>query len=264
MIPLYLNGIGLLAPGLVGWRDSIPVLSGRVAYQPAPLPPLSPTLLPANERRRTTALIRLALQAASEAVADADITTRDGWPLFASSGGDMAIIDRLCRALWTPERPMSPTDFHNSVHNAPAGYWAIAIGCQHPSLSLSAYDASFSAGLLEALTLCATEAVEVLLVAYDHPAPDPLAGKRPLSAPFAVALRLSRQTGPHRLACLHAALSHSAEVDRLNDPALEQLRQGNPAARSLPLLQRLAAGDDDGQVILPYLEPHTLTLWIEP
>jgi hypothetical protein len=263
VIPLYLNGIGLLAPGLVGWQDSLSVLSGRAAYQPVPLPALSPTLLPANERRRTTALIRLALQAASEAVANANATASDGWPLFASSGGDMAIIDCLCRALWTPERAVSPTDFHNSVHNAPAGYWAIATGCQHPSLSLSAYDASFSAGLLEAWSICASEAVDVLLVAYDYPAPDPLAGKRPLIASFAVALRLSRQRGPHCLARLHAALSDSADPDRLGDPALEQLRQGNPAARSLPLLQRLAAGDC-GRVSLPYLEPHSLTLWIEP
>ncbi|HEX7927691.1 MAG TPA: hypothetical protein VF678_08875, partial [bacterium] len=32
--------------------------------------------------------------------------------------------------------------------------------------------------------------------------------------------------------------------------SLEQLRQANPAAAALPLLQRLAAGD--GQVNLPY------------
>ena len=47
---------------------------------------------------------------------------------------------------------ISPTRFHNSVHNAAAGYWGIATGATAAANALCAYDASFGAGLLEALT----------------------------------------------------------------------------------------------------------------
>ena len=46
---------------------------------------------------------------------------------------------------------ISPTRFHNSVHNAAAGYWTIGAGCMQATTALSAYDATFAEGLLEAL-----------------------------------------------------------------------------------------------------------------
>ena len=46
---------------------------------------------------------------------------------------------------------ISPTRFHNSVHNAAAGYWTIGAHCMQAATAISAYDASFAEGLLEAL-----------------------------------------------------------------------------------------------------------------
>ncbi len=46
--------------------------------------------------------------------------------VFACSGGDTDVINRLCSALMLPGCPVSPQQFVNSVHNAPAGYWSIA------------------------------------------------------------------------------------------------------------------------------------------
>ncbi len=113
------------------------------------------------------------------------------YTVFASSGGDSEVLDKICTALTLPDRPVSPTQFHHSVHNTPAGYWSIATGCTQPSLSLSAYDSSFSAGLLEAAALAWAEAVRVLLIAYDLPLPFPLSERRRIVAPFAVALLLN-------------------------------------------------------------------------
>src|SRR3546814_10360262 len=70
--------------------------------------------------------------------------------VFAGSDADMAILQRISAALATPERIVSPTDFHNSVHNAAAGYWGIGTGSRAPSTTLAGYDASFALGLLEA------------------------------------------------------------------------------------------------------------------
>ncbi len=41
-----------------------------------------------------------------------------------------------------------PTQFHNSVHNAVAGYWSIATKSTQPMTCLAAHDHSFAAGLL--------------------------------------------------------------------------------------------------------------------
>jgi hypothetical protein len=94
--------------------------------------------------------------------------------VFASSGGDGQILHELLEALASAERQVSPTRFHNSVHNAPAGYWSIALRSHAPSTSLCCYDWSFAAGLLEAGAQCVTDGVSVLLVSYELPYPEPL------------------------------------------------------------------------------------------
>lgn len=255
MTALAITGVGLLAPGLAGWAASQAVLSGVRSYSAEPLPTAMAAWLPANERRRTTRTVKLALQVAQEALAMAALPATTVSAVFASSAGDSEVIDQICTALIQPDRPVSPTHFHHSVHNTPAGYWAIATGCRQSSLSLSAYDGSFVVGLREAAALAWAEASPVLLVAYDLPPLFPLAEHRPLLAPFAVALLLA-PTAPTAGALGVMQLlpvTHEA-VRPLADPALECLHAGNPAARSLPLLcamaQRqagivtLAAGDE--------------------
>ena len=259
----YLNGIGLLAPGLRGWRESVFILKGTSAYHYQEIPALRSTLLPVNERRRTTHVIGLALQVAQEAITQAGVEAQQLYSVFASAEGDSEIIDKICTALTRAERPVSPTLFHNSVHNAPAGYWSIATGCTLPSTSLSAYDDSFSAGLLEAATLVLIEQTSVLLVVYDYPPPFPLSQQRGLYAPFATALLLSPKKTAQSWARLQLQpIAHGVE-DRLDQENLERLRIGNPAARSLPLLRAIATGTAC-DVVLPYSATHRLSVAVEP
>jgi hypothetical protein len=238
MSAVYVRGIGLAAPGLVGWAQGTSVLAGREDYAAAELPRFAPALLPANERRRTTATIRIALEAAQQAVTEAGLGAAEVSSVFASSDGDMEIVDKMCSAMSLPERGVSPTHFHNSVHNAPAGYWAIAAHAQRPSVSISAFDASFAAGLLEAVTTALADPAPVLLVAYDYPPPAPLDAVCPVTQPFAVALVLQAQPGGQ--ACWRLTLTGDEPESTLPDVGLEALRTSNPAARSLPLLHALA------------------------
>ncbi len=272
MKTLTVEGVGLMAPGLAGWTASRTVLAGERSYVPEPLPATIATLLPANERRRTTATVKLALHAAQEAVDQASLTPgpspegRGGMSLrtvFASSGGDSEVLDKICVALTQPDRPVSPTHFHHSVHNTPAGYWAIATGCTQPSLSLSAYDGSFAAGLLEAAALAWAEPARVLLIAYDLPLPFPLAERRAIVAPFAVALLLNPVATEQRQATLRLARIATAAVDRLDDPELECLRAGNPAARGLPLLRAIARRTAT-RVLLPDGDGTGLSVEVQP
>lgn len=249
MITVYLHAVELLAPGLPGFAASRAVLAGTAPYQPQPLPPFTSLLLPANERRRLTPAIRLALQAAESVLAGRAAATYG--TVFASSCGDGETIDRICQALCLPGRPVSPTQFHNSVHNAPAGYWSIAARCRQPSVSISAHDGTFAAGLLDAAVTAVTEARPMLLIAYEQPLSALLLPARPVQAAVAVALALAATPEPGALARVTLCLSEAAE-DRLAIAGLEQLRLGNPAARALPLLAALVGGQR--RVRLPYLD----------
>ena len=255
--------IGVVAHGMENWREARLLLTSDTAYDAGqPLPKLAPSMLPANERRRTTRLIKLALQCGQDALDQWDGDANGLATVFASSGGDLEIVDRILTALGMAGKPVSPTHFHNSVHNAPAGYWSIAAQARAASTSLSAYDSSFAAGLLEAGSQVACDGSPTLLVAYDIPPPDTLMPFRPLVAPFGAALLLV----PADAAGVQAQLAVSVSREKastLADEALERLRNGNPAARVLPLLQSLAK-QAAGTVQLPYLSGQSIQVEVTP
>jgi len=146
-----IHSIGVLGPGLGDWASTRAVLRGELPHVAARtvLPP--PAVLPPAERRRAGRVIKLALAVGAEAAAGATgaaSVARELPTVFTSSGGDGDNCHEICAALASRERHISPTRFHNSVHNAAAGYWSIAYGCTEASTSLCAGDASFGAGLL--------------------------------------------------------------------------------------------------------------------
>src|SRR5690242_6613848 len=165
----HIQGIGLLGPGLESWASSTAILEGRTLYNRQPTVVPLPEGLPAAERRRVGLVVKLALGVGLQAVSEAGVQP-DALPaVFASSGGDGQNCHEICQALANDERLISPTRFHNSVHNAAAGYWSIATRSKAASNALCAFDWSFAAGLLEAVTQVVVDQTRVLLVAYDAP-----------------------------------------------------------------------------------------------
>jgi hypothetical protein len=234
------RAVGIAAPGLAGWAAAAPVLAGERPYVCAADTPYAPALLPPNERRRATASVKLAFRAAEDAVTAAGADARHLASVFSSSDADMAVLHRICDALARTPRVISPTDFHNSVHNAASGYWSIGVGSMAPTTTVSAYDASFTAGLIEAVALARDRDADVLLVVYDATAPQPLAAKRPLAVTAGVALIIGPDTHTASAGKLTLELDGVTETP-CGSAALEALRAGNPALRSLPLLELIAA-----------------------
>jgi hypothetical protein len=263
MSEIYIQGIGLTAPGMSTWLEGAAILRGEHLYEKTELPNFAPHLLRPNERRRTTSLIKLALQVAEQAVNHSSISADQTCSVFSSSEGDIDIVDKICEALTEPDRPVSPTHFHNSVHNAPAGYWAIATGCQLASVSMSAGPGSFVGGLLEAASISAIENSSTLLVSYDLPPPEVLKPVIHILEPFGSALVIRRDSAADSLAKLQLELTPADEETTLSDPALEALRLSNPAARVLPLLKAIA-GKKPQTVVLPYLPGQSLTVICTP
>ncbi len=256
----YIEGIGVLGPGLADWPSAASILSSAAPYLAAPTALPAPQALPPAERRRTGAVVKLALAIGFEATRHAAVEPSTLATVFSSSGGDGLNCHELCLVLAGSDRQISPTRFHNSVHNVAAGYWSIAASATAAANVLCAFDASFGAGLLEALTQVAVEHTPVLLLAYDTQYPEPLRAKRPIPDAFGVALVLA----PHArtpLAHVTATLTDGG-ADHMSDPILEKLRASIPAARSLPLLSRLAQRTA-GRVVLDYFEHARIALQVD-
>jgi hypothetical protein len=258
----WIESVGVLGPGLPDWPSAVPVLAGRAPYESRAtvIPPL--TCLPTAERRRTGKVVRLALTVGLEAVARAGADAAALPAVFTSSGGDGENCHEICQVLAGAERQISPTRFHNSVHNAASGYWGIATGATAASNALCAHDASFAAGLLEALVALRVDETAVLLIAYDADYPEPMRSVRPIPDAFGVALLLTPDLRPGSLARLTAALN-AAPAEILHDRQLEELRAQVPAARSLPLLRRIARAEP-GAVAVDYLEKQRLVIEVSP
>ncbi|MDO8386046.1 MAG: beta-ketoacyl synthase chain length factor [Polaromonas sp.] len=263
-IPLtvFVEGIGLVGPGLSSWDEVRDKLLGQSPYVSVPTVLPSPMSLPAAERRRAGAVIKVSLAVGHEAVNAAGLRAADLPSVFTSSGGDGVNCHDICSTLASSDRLISPTRFHNSVHNAASGYWSISTGATPTSSVLCAHDGSFSAGLLEAVTQAVVDNTPVLLVAYDTHYPEPLNSKRPVPDTLGVALVLSPQRSERSLARITlsgAACMSRAPVDTLTDPGLEFLRQTIPAARALPLLLGIAR-QQAATVTLDYLDDMHLAL----
>lgn len=263
MKAVYVDAIGFAAPGMPSWQAARAVLRGETSFVSAPLAPHAPALLPPNERRRATPAVRLAFQAAEDAMQSASLPAARLATVFASSDAELAIIHRISSALANTPRLISPTDFHNSVHNAASGYWHIATAAHAASSTVCAWDGSFAAGLLEACTQAAIDGRDTLLVAFDLPAPAPMNAKRPMTHPASVALLLTPARGQRSLAALSCSLTRDAAESVMESADLEALRTGNPASRALPLLQRIALGDSADErapIVLPIANGNLLSV----
>ena len=258
----WIDGIGFIAPGMPDWASAQAVLRGEAPYVAAPSVLPVPTLLPPAERRRASRVIKVSLGVGLEAVAHAGADAATLATVFSASGADGHNCHALCEQLATDDRQISPTRFHNSVHNAAAGYWGIATRCMAPCQVIGAFDASFGAGLLDAMAQVVCTGEPVLLVAYDSEYPQPLFAHRDTPDCAGVALLLS----PRPSAASKAAFSLVASripAETLPDAALEQLRQKIPAMRALPMLASLARGEARS-VVLDYLPQQQLELDVAP
>ncbi len=237
----WVEGIGVRGPGLGGWIATRDVLARDARHESAATVLVPPPLLPSAERRRVGKGVKVALEVGFEAVAQSGRDAATLASVFASSSGDGDNCDAICRALAT-DRMISPTRFHNSVHNAPSGYWGIAAQAHAASTSLCAFDASFAAGLIDAVAQLAGGANAVLLVAYDAPYPEPLFTQRPTPDAFGVALVLAREASANAIVRIEiaAAAADIKHQTRMFDATLESCRVSVPAARALPVLAAIA------------------------
>jgi beta-ketoacyl synthase-like protein len=231
-------GIGFWTRGLPSWAAARAFLIDGVLPADAPAKP-SPQLLAANERRRAPESVAVALEVALAACNAAGRDPATLSSVFASTHGDLAITDYMCTTLASDPRAISPTRFHNSVHNAAAGYWTIGVGATAPATAISAFEATFAQGLLEALVQLATGTDAVLLVGYDSAATGPLAHVSRSEGLLGGALLLVADPQPG-MTRLQVRVQDAGGTKVENDGALAHMAVGNAMLPMLPLFESLA------------------------
>lgn len=229
-----IESVGYWNNGLPSWSHACDfVVTGALPESAATKP--SPQLLAPNERRRAPESVAVALDVALAACAAAGRDAATLPSVFTSTHGDLSITDYMCAMLVDEPRAISPTKFHNSVHNAAAGYWTIGAHCMQAATAISAYDASFAEGLLEALMQLDAGAEAVLLVGYDTGSIGPLLSVHNASGLLGGALVLSRSNNGPRMTVKLV----DGEAD--TPGVLGRHAGSNPMAPMLPLFDALAA-----------------------
>jgi hypothetical protein len=239
------EGIGLWSPQLASFDALKTLLAGGTPEPPPPRP--AATTLPPNERRRAPESVLLAVEVAGQAVAMSGRTAATLACVFASSQGDQQITDYMCATLAKAPNELSPTRFHNSVHNAPAGYWTIATDCQAPSTAVCAQRASFGAGLLEAASQVLAEQRPVLLVCSDTSGSGPMLEVTGCTLSLGCALVLAPEVSATTLARLALTLTPNHATVSLPQP-LADWREANASGDAWSLLALLARGHGRCQV----------------
>lgn len=257
----YVDGVALWAPRLPGWDASLSVLRGEAPAPEAASPRPAPALLAPTERRRAPDTVAIALEVASRACEMAVADPKRLPAVFASAHGDLAINDYMCATLAQAPLTISPTKFHNSVHNAAAGYWTIGTGCMQGSTALTAFEHTFGQGLLEALSQVAADERDVLYVAYDIEARGPMATVADSRALYACAFVLAAAPGPRSRAVLRwKAREGASPATPARNAALVA---GSPIAASLHLVEALALAQPAAFAV-PLADALALDLALEP
>ncbi len=238
------RGVGIWGNGLCSYADLCERVAGVPASDKTFVKP-KPLAIEARERRRAGLMINLAVEVAHQACAHAGLDPSSLPSVFVSAMGDTEITDYMCRKLAQPEKLLSPTKFHNSVHNAPSGYWSISADNHAPSTFVGGYMHSFGAGLLEAVSQSVTAQAPVLLVAYDIADTVPFHAVTPIDESFACALVVAPGGSGSSDAKTDSGLNVSAQValstegdqaSSVISPLLSEHVEANPAARGLVLL----------------------------
>lgn len=256
-------GIGAWMRGAPDWPSLREALRGSGGLiDNAPEKPAA-DVLPAAERRRAPDGVRLAVEVARQACAMADADPANLPCVFASTYGELAITDYVCETLARAPHELSPTRFHNSVLNAPAGYWTIAAGCTAASSAVTAHHRSFAAGLLEASAYACAEGTPVLFASCDVASTGPLAEMTRTGIAFGMAIVLTPAPdgGPRLQISLRPGLDDEPVAVAL---ALQAVASDNPAnAHALALLAALA-GRGKTDLCLPLSAGMSMDMEITP
>lgn len=180
----YVRGIGLWTPG----HPSPTAWCAGESDPDASKPDAS--LLEGALRRRATPLTRMGIEVMQQAVSmgGGDLSTLAS--VWATAHGEHSAAIALLAMMQRGEGKLSPTKFHNSVHNTASGYASIASANCEPSTTLTGGSELVVSAFVEALCMLESLDRDLVLVLADEPLRPPFE-RDDAQAGLAVALLLS-------------------------------------------------------------------------
>ena len=235
-----IEGVAFWHTRLPGWAVARAVICGEQDAPATSAPRPTPSLLAPTERRRAPDTVALALEVAARACEAANRPPAQLRSVFASTYGDLGISDYMCATLAGTPTLISPTKFHNSVHNAAAGYWTIGTSSHAPYTAISAYRYTFASAVLEAATQVACDGQPVVCVAFDVESKGPLGTVAPSRGLLGAALVLAAlRSESQRGLSLRIAQGSAADITPARSPAAPLVAE-NALAPCLPFFEVLA------------------------
>jgi hypothetical protein len=179
--------------------------------------------------------------------------------VFVSGLGDTQLTDYMCKVLAGENKALSPTKFHNSVHNAAAGYWTISTNCMQAANSVAGFNESVSLTLMEALVQSNAEQRPLLLTFYDAPSSPILLELLENEHPFAVSIIIAPYSQGSAM-----PLTATVSEQQVTWPSMQlngelnECYQHNPCAKILPVLQFLTGARNE--LLMPLSADTALTI----
>ena len=273
-ISFQILGIGCWGPGFQNWSQLQSILSetnldttSEESQSDISKGP-KPEIIPANERRRAPLPVRLAVESSWQACQHANIAAESLASVFVSGIGDTQLTDYMCRALVGESKALSPTKFHNSVHNAAAGYWTISTGCRQAANSVAGFQEAVSLALMEALLQCQIEGKPILITFYDAPSSTVLKELLKNETAFSASIIIGPADTSSDAQNYQATISNGAYQwpNFKSTQPLQECYNNNPAAKLLPLLHAFAHRDANAMqsITMPLSSERHLSISAEP
>ena len=227
-----LCGFGFWMPG---YTDAGAWLGGAAFSEEAAKPKAA--LLASRLRRRTAPLTKMSIDVIQAAAAEANADLAEATLVLSSGWGEMETTIALLGQLAEAEPQLSPTLFHNSVHNTATGYLSIAVGNRHGSTAIGAGGEGLASAMVEAFCSLAGAEGDVIVAVADEAIPAPFDGAG--GEPIAVGLCLRPHDAPGGIVC---ELSRGSLAESSVDRSVPDSLRANPSASVVPLCRALVAG----------------------
>lgn len=257
MKPVFVRGLGLWTPGYdrpKAWCDqkADPSLEKPDA-----------ALLEGPLRRRATPLTRMAVEVFQQAAEHAERgptpkptpipKTNTVSSVWATAYGEHTPAIKLLEMMQRGEGKLSPTHFHNSVHNTASGYASIATGNVAPSTTLTGGVELVASALFEACCLLESSGRDVALVVADEALQAPF-DRADTRTPLAIAFLLSPRS--ERALGVLTKLRRASVAGVPCDGPFGNLH----ISAALPLLEQIVRGEP-GTVALELATPKAGPVW---
>jgi hypothetical protein len=201
MKPIFLRGVGLWTTGFPNpeaWcRDEAhhDLKTAEAALLEGPL------------RRRASALTRISVDVFEQSTRAAGVDPSTIPTVWATAHGEHGTAIKLLKMMLRGEGKVSPTHFHNSVHNTSSAYASIAAGNGSASTTLTGGPELVSSAILEAFCHLDAGTPEIVVVLSDEPLHPPFE-RADMPEPLAISFVFASEPGdaPFRLSNLRREL----------------------------------------------------------